>query len=269
MTGSVIRKFYQLSISPRDKALCELFIGAFFFAMRSCKYIKVQGPRKTKLLSLKNIRYFQGNRLLKHSDSNLARADCISITFEHQKRDTKNDVITQHRSGDKTLCPVRIWASIISRISSYPGSSLSDTVNKFITSDNAVIFFTGTELLKKLRLAATAVGPDILGFTAKEIGLHLARSRAAMAMYLAHIPVFTIMLLGRWSSNAFLRYIRKQVKEFSNGVSSKMITKESFFTIPSASSQDPRSSNNHLNLASHNNHGPCFKVVIKLVSVFH
>jgi len=44
-----------------------------------------------------------------------------------------------------------------------------------------------------------------------------------MAMYLAGVPVFTIMLLGRWSSNAFLRYIRKQVKEFSRGISAKMI----------------------------------------------
>jgi hypothetical protein len=41
ITGSVLRKFYQLALSAFDKALCELFIGALFFAMRSCKYIKV------------------------------------------------------------------------------------------------------------------------------------------------------------------------------------------------------------------------------------
>jgi len=49
-----------------------------------------------------------------------------------------------------------------------------------------------------------------------------------MAMYLAGIPVFTIMLLGRWSSDAFLPYIRKEVQEFSNSVSSKMIISENF-----------------------------------------
>jgi hypothetical protein len=108
-----------------------------------------------------------------------------------------------------------------------------------------------------------------LGFSAKEIGLHSARSGAAMAMYLAHVPVFTIMLLGRWSSDAFLRYIRKQVKEFSNGISSKMITKEHFFTIPSSSDQDPRTANNQLISTSCNNHGPGFKATIKpLVRVF-
>jgi hypothetical protein len=111
--------------------------------------------------------------------------------------------------------------------------------------------------LKRLRLATTAVGAASLGFTAKEIGLHSARSGAAMAMYLAHVPVFTIMLLGRWSSDAFLRYIRKQVKEFSNGISSKMIQNEHFFTVPSCSAEDPQSANHPLNLASCNNHGPC------------
>jgi hypothetical protein len=270
VTGSVLHKFYNLSISPRDKALCELFIGAFFFAMRSCEYIKVQGPRKTKLLVVKNVRFFKGNRQLAHSDPALPFADCVSITFEQQKRDTKNDIITQHQSGDKLLCPVRIWASIVQRILSYPGANSADTVNKFRLSDASFVLFTGTELLKKLRLAATAVGPDTLGFTAKEIGLHSARSGAAMAMYLAHIPVFTIMLLGHWSSDAFLRCIRKQVKKFSNVVSSKMIAKESFFTIPSASSEIPCIPDHHLNLAFRNKNGLGFKSTIKpLASVFH
>jgi hypothetical protein len=67
--------------------------------------------------------------------------------------------------------------------------------------------FTGTKLLKRLRLMVTVLGPDSLGYTASEIGLHSARSGAAMAIYLAHVTVFTIMLLGRWSSDAFLRYI--------------------------------------------------------------
>jgi hypothetical protein len=44
--------------------------------------------------------------------------------------------------------------------------------------------------------------PDILGFTADQIGLHSARSGTTVAMYLVGVPVFTIMLLGRRSSDA-------------------------------------------------------------------
>jgi hypothetical protein len=218
--------------------------------MRSCEYIKVQDTRKTKLLELRNIRFFRGNVLIPHSSSSLSLADCVSITFEFQKRDTKNDTITQHQSGDKLLCPVKVWAYIIRRIRSYKYSTSSTTVNTYqFSKSEKTHTFTGAELLKRLRFATTSIGSESLGFTAKEVGLHSAHSGAAMAMYLAHVTVFTIMLLGCWLSDAFLRYIRKQVKEFSNGISSKMIQHEHFFTIPSSSSEDPRMSNNPLNLA--------------------
>jgi hypothetical protein len=45
VTGSILRKFIQASISTADKAMSELFTGAFFFAMRSCEYLNVSGPR--------------------------------------------------------------------------------------------------------------------------------------------------------------------------------------------------------------------------------
>jgi hypothetical protein len=45
-----------------------------------------------------------------------------------------------------------------------------------------------------------------------EIGTRSICPGAAMAMYLAGVPVFSIMLLiGRWTSTAFLKYNRKQV----------------------------------------------------------
>jgi hypothetical protein len=143
ITGSVLRQFYKLAVSSFDKALCQLFIGVFFFAMRSCEYVKVQGPRKTKLLTVKNNRFYVGNRLINHSDPYLSSAECVSITFELQKRDTRNDVITQHRSGDNILCPVRTWAAIIKRLASYPGASPTDTVNLFRFPDGKKHMFSG------------------------------------------------------------------------------------------------------------------------------
>jgi len=93
--------------------------------------------------------------------------------------------------------------------------------------------FSGKDLLSRIRIAAASLGRDELGFSPNELGPHSARSGMAMAMYLAGVPVFTIMLLGHWSSNAFLCYIRRQVQEFSEGVSQKLILNERVFTIPS------------------------------------
>jgi hypothetical protein len=188
----------------------------------------------------------------------------VCCTFELQKRDAKDDTITQHLSGDKLLCPVIVWASIVKQIRSYKNSTSTTTVNTYQFQNSETFHsFTGTELLKWLRFATTSIGLNTLGFTAEDVGLHSARSRAAMAMYLAHRPGVTIMLLGRWSSDTFLRYIRKQVKAFSSGISLKMIQHEHFFTIPSTSSEDPRMSNNPLNLACHNKHGHSFKDTVR------
>ena len=54
-----------------------------------------------------------------------------------------------------------------------------------------------------------------------------------MLMHLAKEPVYTIMLVGRWNSDAFLAYIEKQIKEFTKGVSSRMLTHETFVNIAS------------------------------------
>ncbi len=64
-----------------------------------------------------------------------------------------------------------------------------------------------------------------------------------MAMYLGKCPVYTVMLIGRWSSDAFLRYIQKQVMEFSHNVSKKMLkfqTTNTFQTLNTKSTQMTR-----------------------------
>jgi hypothetical protein len=53
-----------------------------------------------------------------------------------------------------------------------------------------------------------------------------------MALYLGHVPVLTIMIIGRWKSDAFLRYIRKQVALFSENLTDRMLDVDSFFTTP-------------------------------------
>ena len=76
-----------------------------------------------------------------------------------------------------------------------------------------------------LRNAVEAIGEEKIGFNSSEIGTHSIRSRAAMAMFLDEILVYVIMLIGRWSSDAFLKYIRKQVEQFSHNVARRMIKK--------------------------------------------
>ena len=68
-----------------------------------------------------------------------------------------------------------------------------------------------------------AIGEEKFGFKSSEIRTHSIRSGAAMAMFLDEMTVYTIMMIGCWSSDAFLKYIRKQVEQFSHNVAQRMI----------------------------------------------
>ena len=92
---------------------------------------------------------------------------------------------------------------------------------------------------KALRAAVLVIGEAKLGFKAGEVGTHSLRSGAAMAMHLAEIPVYTIMIMGRWSSDAFLKYIRKQVAQFSQNIAKRMYNTQHFVHVPALERVDP------------------------------
>jgi hypothetical protein len=66
------------------------------------------------------------------------------------------------------------------------------------------------------------------GYDHTSIGTHSVRSGAAMALYLANEHPHRIMLLGRWSSDAFLLYIRPEVLSSFSSLSNSMIQNEDF-----------------------------------------
>jgi hypothetical protein len=97
-----------------------------------------------------------------------------------------------------------------------------------------------------------------------------------MEMYLAGVPVYMIMLIGRWSSDAFLRHIRQQVEEFLKDVAHKMLMHTSFRTIPDVaprvvSKEDPRQRNHRNNAETRRNigHDASRRVQLPAFSLFN
>ena len=255
VTASILkdmnRAAQKRSASAAEKAASQLAIGAFFFAMRSCEYVHVTGSRRTKPLRLRNIRFFKRNRVMSLHDHGLTTATAVSITFEHQKTDVRHETVHQHATFLDVLCPVRTWALIVQRILSYPGCDEESLVST-VVSGNKRQLVTAPYLASTLQAAAKRIGEDVLGFSHTDVGTHSIRSGAAMAMYLAGVPVFTIMLIGRWSSDAFLRYIRRQVLQFSAGVSKRMVglAAQDFFTVPDVDVEHPRTRAHRANFHS-------------------
>jgi hypothetical protein len=93
----------------------ELAAAAHFWAMQSCEYCKVPKAeqRQMKQLCLRNIAFIKGGNITKHTSPKSHLADCVSITFEQQKNDRKSNTVTQWRTTDPIMCPIKLWALII------------------------------------------------------------------------------------------------------------------------------------------------------------
>jgi hypothetical protein len=170
--------------------------------------------------------------------TNLHLALTISITFEYQKKEVRNDIISHQRSFDATaggeMYPVLTAVKIVRHIYAYniPAVKFQDTPINFIKSGSTYYIIPSSVFLTKFRIAVQILGHEKLGFRPEDVGTHSNCLGGAMGMFFAGTPVYTIMLMGHWSLDAFMRYIHKQVLSLSHGIAAKMLTHEEFYTVP-------------------------------------
>ena len=200
--------------------------------MRSCEYTKTsQKEQKTRTIRVKDITFRLNGRILPHDHPRINEATTVTILFGLQKCEILDEPVTQYRTEDPELCPVRGWIKVIQRIRSYPGFEDDWPVYTYFDGKN-FSDLSSSEILQDIRRIVDIMGPDVLGFTSADVGTHSNRGGGAMMMYLAKTPIVTIMMIGRWHSSAFLIYIEKQCLQFSQGVSQAMLKYNTFYNVP-------------------------------------
>jgi hypothetical protein len=169
----------------------NLTAATHFWVMRSCEYLKITKAeqQQTKQLCLRNIAFIKNGEILDHSSTKLHLADCISVTFERQKNDRKSDTVTQWRTKDPILRPMKIWASIVTQILSYEGTNKNSPVSLVLHRKKS-ISATSEMITNLIQDGMVAIGETKVGIEHWEIRTHLIQSGAAMAMYLAASQFF-------------------------------------------------------------------------------
>jgi hypothetical protein len=91
-----------------QQAMGNLTVATHFWAIHSCKYLKVMKAeqQQTKQLCLRNIAFIKNGKILDHSSTKLHLVDCISVTFERQKNNRKSD---RSRSGEQKIPSYAPW----------------------------------------------------------------------------------------------------------------------------------------------------------------
>jgi hypothetical protein len=235
---SVFRKLYNNRQTHLNLCLGQLAVAALFFGNRSCEYLKVDenevNDRQTKILRLRNLVFRRNGQIIRsRQESELKKANTISVTYENQKNGEKMETIT-HRNSGQDICPVRVWSEIYARIINYSNATENSPVCTFCNNGN-LFSLTSTLMRQRLRETVMEVGCDALGIEdATQVGTHSIRASFAMMLLLNKVQASTIMQMGRWKSDAFLVYIRKQVNTYGINISRKMFgtLSNNFFMIP-------------------------------------
>jgi hypothetical protein len=205
---SFFKQFSKMKSTPLLEAISQLFCGGLFFGMRSCEYSKPdeENPR-TELLTIDDIKFFDDNG--NEMKSNRKNAAYVMITFRNQKNGEKMESQIRLRSSTNSkLCPVLIWASIVDRILSYDNTSGKTTINTVVVDGKKIAIRSSTVRLH-VKAAVTLIGEDKLKVKSSEIGTHTLRTSFATMLWLNKTDPKDIMILGRWLSHAFMKYIRR------------------------------------------------------------
>ena len=214
----------------------DLITGAYFFAMRACEFSRTRVPGRTKTLTLEHITFRSQNKEeVNPSHPNFhGLVQYVTICFANQKNGRKMERRTQGKTGHATFCPVKAWSRAYQRVlRHFPHAGMRTTIcslRDHHSGRRVEVSSTGVaELLRKIcRLRGAK---NRFGFKPENLGSRSIRSGAAMSLFMMNHSTERIKILGRWSSDAFLVYIRPQVLEWTNTMSKDMIHVKNFLDL--------------------------------------
>ena len=184
-------------------AIGELCNGALHFAMRACEFSTTPAAEtKTDIVTIDNVKFIRGKRFL---TSNFATADAVMITFTDQKNGEKNESIVRRRSTSDKFCAVRTWAQVVNRISGYPGAPPNSPVNT-VSHKGKLRYITSDMIKARIRTVVSKLEPSL---PLESVTPHSIRATYATILFKQGKDLDEVKLMGRWKSDAFLLYIRK------------------------------------------------------------
>ena len=133
----------------------------------------------------------------------------------------------------KNLCLIQVWTDIVKRMNLYPGSSDDTPVNTVWVENHKTTITPQTRTIS-LRLGTLSFGEENYQVLSQIIGHPLNLIRVCHENIPGKNIPGKIMIIGRWSSNSVLRYIRIQVSNLIKGISDLLVSTRDFYTTPKA-----------------------------------
>lgn len=219
-------------------AALDLAIMAFFYLCRPGEYAKSPSttPGLSKPFTLQDARFSTNKR------SNLSAVSCDlnevsvathgSLTFTDQKNATKDETVGHSATDDPIFCPVRAVGRRVAHLRKHNAPPNTPLYTVYPGNNTPpVAITTGKHITPLLRQGAARV-QDVTGIPPEKLQAYSLRSGGATALLCADTDPFIVQLLGRWNSDAMLRYLRAQAIPVTAHHSKKMLHCGNYTFIP-------------------------------------
>ena len=207
--------------TPSAQAIADMIVVAFFFLLRPGEYTGTTNDDTP--FRLQDIQLFLGQQrldLLTDPPALLRSATSVSLTFTTQKNGVRGEVVNHGTSGDPLLCPVRAIARRVLHLRAH--NAAPDTILASYYVGTRVSKVIAADVTATLRHAATIHGPPH-GYLASDVSARSLRAGGAMALFHSNVDLDTIRLIGRWQSDAMLRYLHLQAQPVMRGFARRML----------------------------------------------
>ena len=163
-------------------------------------------------------------------------ATFVALTFSDQKNGVKGETIGHGQTTDPKFCPVEAVKRRVLHLRAHdapPDTPLYTIYSTRGTSPPQTI--TTTQDITPLLRTAAATVEHVTGIPPAKIQAYSLRSGGATALLCAGTNPILIQLIGRWKSDAMLRYLRTMATALTAPLAQKMLDHGSYTFVPSSS----------------------------------
>ena len=224
--------------SPAVKAYADITCLAFFFLLRPGEYTGTTSDEAA--FSLDDIHLSLGSRQLNlatASTHEIESATSVGLYFTTQKNQRKGDKISHGQSFHPLCCPVKAAIRLV----------LTHRAHFHATNtpfDGTVIFASYYRTGKRIRVRATDITTNLrfaasscqhsTGIKPSDVSARSLRAGGAMALLCGRCDRDIIKLVGRWHSDAMMRYLHQDAQPIMQQLAVKMFNHGTYSFNPSA-----------------------------------
>ena len=244
---SIIRQLYAVLDTDHhihgrlNSTVIDLVIVGFFWLLRPAEYLESSGNGARSqafrfqdiYLTINGRVYCAPNAPLNDPNA-LPQLQASALQFGDQKNAVRGETVAHTTTSDSLLCPCKALFRLARHLFCH-GAAPHDPIHRHFNAHHSLWFSVRpTHVTNALRHAAASV-EETTGISPALLSARSLRPGGATALLCAHIDKDAIALLGRWKSDAMLRYLRIQAHVHSSNFAQRMLDSGAYTFVPGAS----------------------------------